>query len=144
MQQDPPIIINTQAQLDKACDNLTNAIQETISKVVPVNTICAKIKQWWTKELTTLCKESKRLGRQSYKHRDKPFHWHFTHAQHADATKLYHRTLDATKMHHWRDWLERAEDPDIWSLDGSKAASSTSHQQRQHQNPGTQIQSQKH
>ena len=83
-QQDPATTINTQAQLDKAYDNLTNTIQETISKTVPVTTICAKTKQWWIKELTMLLKESKRLERQSYKHRDKPFH--YTHKQYMDAT----------------------------------------------------------
>ena len=120
---DPPGLINTQAQLDKACDNLTNAIQLTIKKAVPLTTICAKTKRWWTKELTILRKESKRLGRHSYKNRDKPFH--YTHAQYADATKLYHRTLDATKMNHWRDWLEKAEEPDIWTVQKLIAAPAT-------------------
>ena len=28
--------------------------------------------------------------------------------------KLYRNTLESTKKQHWRDWLEKAVDPDIW------------------------------
>jgi ribonuclease HI len=119
-QLNPPAEINSQAQLDKACEELTAALQDAISSEVPVTTLCAKTKRWWTKELTTLRKEAKKLGRQSYTHRDKPFH--FTHAAYADANKCYHRTLKNTKMHHWRDWLEKAEDPDIWTVQRLLAA----------------------
>lgn len=45
---------------------------------------------------------------------DKPFH--YVHAAYKDANKLYHRTLKTTKMQHWRDWLEKADDPDIWTI----------------------------
>jgi ribonuclease HI len=116
----PPAEINTQVQLDKACGELTAALQDAISSDVPVTTLCAKTKRWWTKELTSLRKEAKKLGRQSYKHRNKPFH--FTHAAYVDANKCYHSTLDRTKKQHWRDWLENAEDPDIWTVQRLLAA----------------------
>jgi hypothetical protein len=32
------------------------------------------------------------------------------------AAKAYKGTLEKTKKQHWLDWLERAEDPDIWSV----------------------------
>jgi len=69
-----------------------------------------------------------KLGRQSYKLRNNPAH--LVHKEHTDAEKLYDRTLERTKRQHWRDWLERAEDPDIWTVhkytsqpytDGAKA-----------------------
>ena len=115
-----PSELNTQAQLDKACMELTNALQETISTNVPITTICAKSKRWWTKELTLLHKKAKKLGRESYKHRDKPFH--YVHAAHTDTNKLYHRTLESTKKQHWWDWLENAEDPNIWTVQKLLAA----------------------
>ena len=46
------------------------------------------------------------------------------------AAKNYHRILEQTKRQHWRDWLKKADDPDIWMAhqltaqiggDGSKA-----------------------
>jgi ribonuclease HI len=109
-----PSAIGTQPQLDKACSDLTTIIQETIEEKVPTTKICAKSKRWWTTELTMLRREANKLGRVSYNHKDKPFH--FSHAAHADADKLYHRTLKSTKLQHWRDWLENADDPDIWTV----------------------------
>ena len=115
-----PNPINTQNQLDKSCTDLTNAIQSTINADVPTTTLTPMSKRWWTKELTTLRREAKRLGRQAYKFRDKPFH--YSHAIYEDADKLYHRTLKSTKLNHWRDWLEKAEDPDIWTVQKMLAA----------------------
>ena len=119
-QQGLPAVISTQDQLNKACEELTSVLQHAISTDVPTTTLCAKSKRWWTKELTMLRKKAKKLGRESYKHRDKPFH--YVHAAHTDANKLYHRTLDTTKRQHWRDWLEKAEDPDIWTISKLLAA----------------------
>jgi hypothetical protein len=44
---------------------------------------------------------------------------------HKDTDKLYHRSVKSTKLHHWRDWLERAEDPDIWTVQKLLAAPAT-------------------
>jgi hypothetical protein len=32
------------------------------------------------------------------------------------AVKTYSNTLKSTKKQHWCDWLEKAEDPDIWTV----------------------------
>jgi hypothetical protein len=32
------------------------------------------------------------------------------------AVRNYRKILEQTKRHHWRDWLEKAEDPDIWAV----------------------------
>ena len=48
--------ITSQRQLDKRCSSLTEAIQSTIYKQVPVMKITPKLKRWWTKELTQMCK----------------------------------------------------------------------------------------
>jgi len=36
------------------------------------------------------------------------------HAQSTAAKKAYKKAIEYNKKHHWRDWLEKAEDPDIW------------------------------
>jgi len=56
--------------------------------------------------------QSNKLGRQSYRHHNQLDH--AIHAQHKDAVKRYERTLNYTKKQHWRDWLESADEPDIW------------------------------
>ena len=69
-----------------------------------------------------------KLSRQTCLLRNTPEHP--VHQEHAEAVKTYDRTLERTKKQHWRDWLERTVDPDIWTvhrvisapaLDGAKA-----------------------
>jgi len=108
----PTPIVN-QRQLDKACDSLTKAIQHTIISEVLVSTIMPKSKRWWMKELTQLCWLANKLGRQSYdKQHDKG---HNIHKKHDVAAKNYCRILEQTKWQHWRDWLEKGKDLDIWT-----------------------------
>ena len=60
-----------------------------------------------------LGREANKLGRQSYDRRSDLEH--VIHGKHSAAVKNYRRILEQTKRQHWRDWLEKAEDPDIWS-----------------------------
>ena len=110
----PVTPITSQRQLNSACETLTKALQDTIAKVIPINRICSKSKRWWTRELTMLRQQADKLGRKASKLKQFPFH--YLHAEHAAAVKLYHNTLENTKRQHWRDWLERAEDPNIWTV----------------------------
>src|SRR5712675_1245637 len=109
----PAVKITEQRHLDRSCASLTEAIQYTIRDRVPKTTITTKSKRWWTKELTQLRRRSEKLGRQSYKLRGSPDH--AIHTEHKEAAKRYDKTLQYTKKQHWRDWLEKAEDPDIWT-----------------------------
>ena len=110
----PPERITNQVQLDLTCEELTAMIQSIIFEKVPVTEITPKSKRWWTKELTTLRKQANKLGRKSYKRRHDPEH--AIHAEHKEAAKKYVRTLKTTKQQHWRSWLERVKDPDIWAV----------------------------
>jgi len=38
------------------------------------------------------------------------------HTKHKEAAKQYARTLKSTKEQHWRSWLKRAKDPDIYAM----------------------------
>jgi len=108
-----PVLIDNQEQLEHSCKSLTKAIQRVIVTQVPVTNITPKSKRWWTKELTQLCRQSNKLGRQSYDWRHDL--GHAIHGAHVVASKQYRKLLDQTREHHWRDWLEKGEDPDIWS-----------------------------
>ena len=108
-----PNWIKTQAQMDNACEKVTLAIQDTIAAEVPMTNISPKTKRWWTRELTNLRRQANRLGRQA--HKLKSFPDNPIHEEHNAARRLYDKTLKDTKRQHWRDWLEKAEDPDIWT-----------------------------
>ncbi len=109
-----PKQLRNQEHLNTACETLTAAIQMTINTEVPKTNLCSKSKRWWTRELTQLRRHSNKLGRLAYKLRDDS--QHPVHREHVEAAKLYDRTLERTKRQHWRDWLERAVDPDIWTV----------------------------
>ena len=105
--------IRTQGELDDACQKLTRALQETIEEKVPTAGVGIKAKKWWTKELTKLRQEANRKGRKASKYGDWPEH--YSHAEKRKAHRSYHKTMERTKRQHWHDWLEKAEDPDIWT-----------------------------
>ena len=108
----PASKITMQRQLDSSCADLTKAIQESIRVHVLISKILPRSKRWWTKELMQLRKLAGKMGRQAYKLKDSPEH--SIHEEHKRIAKKYESMLERTKKQHWRDWLENAEDPDIW------------------------------
>ena len=105
--------ITSQRQLDKRCSSLMEALQNTIWEQVPVTAITSKLKRWWTKELMQMQKQADLSGRQSFLCRNKPEH--AVHIQHKEAKKRYVNNMEYNKRQHWRDWLEKADEPDIWT-----------------------------
>jgi hypothetical protein len=108
-----PTRICSQGDLDAACYQLTKGIQETIKDKVPATEIGIKSKQWWTKELTKLRQEANRKGQKASKYRDWPDH--HSHKEWQEVNKTFQMIMESTKQQHWRDWLNKAEDPDIWT-----------------------------
>ena len=108
-----PAPIENQDNLNSECDKLTRALKETIRAQVPTSVISPKSKRWWTKELSNLRKKANKLGRKASKYRWDP--GNPVHAEHEEAKKLYAKEIESSKRTHWRDWLERAEEPDIWT-----------------------------
>ena len=117
---EPVTQIITQRHLDHCCNDLTKAIQGTIEEMVPSTDPTPKSKRWWTKELTQLRSHANKLGRLSYARRDMPEHMIYT--VHKEAAKRYDKVLQYTKKQHWRDWLERVDEPDIWAMHRLTAA----------------------
>src|SRR5579863_2977502 len=61
-----------------------------------------------------MCKQANKLGRSSFKLRANQAH--SVHTEHKEASREYVNALKRTKQIHWCDWLEKAEDPDIWTV----------------------------
>jgi len=55
-----------------------------------------------------------KLGRATYKLRG--ILEHQVHAEHKAAKNKYQNGIKVTKQQHWRDWLEKVEDLDIWVM----------------------------
>ena len=109
----PPQPIRSCENLDSECERLTKVLQNTITTQVPTSEICPKSKRWWTKELTALRRNANRLCRKVRKLRGHP--GDPLYAEYEGAKKKYTSEIKKNKRQHWRDWLEKAEDPDIWT-----------------------------
>ena len=118
-----PKTIEDQPSLDEACKQLTLAIQNTIDRQVPVTEISPKSKRWWSKELTAMRRYANKLGRKASKLNNQPDHP--IHAEYDKAKTKYAKEIAWNKKTHWRDWLERAEDPDIWTANKYISAADT-------------------
>ena len=108
-----PRRLGNQAEVSRECGRLTEAIQSTIEQVVPTSVVCPHSKRWWSKELRELRTRFKKLGRKTSKYRNVPEH--ATHKEYREVRKIYDKAIKYNKRHHWRDWLEKATDPDIWT-----------------------------
>jgi ribonuclease HI len=120
-QMGQPTPLRDQLSLDTECSNLTKALQETISAQVPTTEISPKSKRWWTKELSKMRRNVNKLGREASKCRGRP--WDKIHEEYETAKKQYAKEIESNKRNHWRDWLEKAEDPDIWTANKYTSAS---------------------
>ena len=108
-----PKPIREPGELNRECSRLISVLQKTIQKEVPTTNLGPKSKCWWTKELTQLRREASKLGRITSKkevNSEDPIH-----AVSKKAKKAYEKAIKYNKKHHWRDWLEKATDPDIWT-----------------------------
>ena len=108
-----PRAIRNQGELDIECERLTKALQNTIQREVPVSDLGPMSRRWWTKELMDLRREASKIGRKASKYKNDPTNP--LHVESAKAKKTYEKTIEYNKKHHWRDWLEKADDPDIWT-----------------------------
>jgi hypothetical protein len=108
-----PNFIKSQKVLERECKRLTIALQETISEAVPSVVLGLQAKHWWTKELNTLRKDMLKCHRKACRNRNArgtPLWEQFREARHK-----FGQELEKMKKNHWRDWLERAMDPDLWT-----------------------------
>lgn len=76
-----PTRIRDQVSLNKECNRLTLALQETIKEIVPTSEVCPKSKRWWTKEIRELRTHCRKLGRKAGKLKDQPGHVGITTGQ---------------------------------------------------------------
>ena len=72
-----------------------------------------KAKRWWMKELKKMRQMANNKGRKASKYKNWPEH--HSHAEGRESHKIFQKTMESTKRQHWRDWLEKADDPDIWT-----------------------------
>ena len=99
--------------LDAACRNLTEALQDVINTTVPLSRPSPHSKRWWTKELTQLHRTMSHLSHHTHCMTDFPNH--HSHIDAKTATAIYGTAMEKARHQHWSDWLEATKEPDIWA-----------------------------
>lgn len=96
-----------------AVNTLVESIQEALDQVVLVTKPSPFTKHWWSKELTELKHEQKRLSKLSYHYRG--IQDHAVHAEFKAATNKLSNRIDKAKKEHWTEWLESATSQDMYT-----------------------------
>ena len=109
---DPPRVIATKEDFQRAAKQLDEALRRTVNLAVPKTKPHPHQKRWWTRELTLLMDELKRLRKLAYKFRALPDHP--VHSTLAEQTKSIDKKIRTTKEEHWKEWLENATGNDLW------------------------------
>ena len=93
---------------------LTAAIQSAADQCVPKTKPSPFTKRWWTKELSDLRRQKKKLRAKSYCLRAQRYHP--VHDQAIKITDEYAKSLETTKRKHWDDWLKEVDANNIWTV----------------------------
>jgi hypothetical protein len=109
---DPPIIEDI-AQLSKAAELLTQAIQDTIQDQIPKTKPRPDTKRWWNGDLKRLKTEINRLRTKSYLFR--ALADHPSHDELRIKSSQYGEAIVQAKRQHWTNYLEEMTSADIWT-----------------------------
>jgi hypothetical protein len=107
-----PTSIRNSQQLEQMGNNLTQALQETISTNVNRSKPRPDAKRWWNGDLTKMRKELNRLRSDSYKNRIDTDH--ASHRELKRKSKEYGQAIISAKRSHWEEYLENMMGTDIW------------------------------
>ena len=109
----PPRTLTTTQEVDDTGAHIIGAMQRTIDEVVPIAKPCPHSKRWWMKDLDKLRRSMVSLTRKCYRMHDVP--GHLLHADLQAAKAKYTKEICKTKERPWKDWLDEANDNDIWT-----------------------------
>ena len=107
-----PVITNIE-QLNTAVGDLTQALQNTIHKVVKRSKPRPDSKRWWNGELIKMRQTLYRLRTESYNYRAIAIHP--SHRQLKIKSNKYGEAIIQAKRSHWTDYLEEMSSNEIWA-----------------------------
>ena len=110
--ESPAIRIRTTDEFISKVDTVVRIITEVLKEKLDTKRPSPYARRWWTKELSNLRTKQNKLSNKSYKFRQVPDHP--SHAEHKSAVKEFKKLLTATKQQNWIDWLENAEQQDLY------------------------------
>ena len=110
--ESPAVRIQTKDEFITKVDDLVRIVTEVLNENLEPTSPSPYARRWWTKELSKLRKKQNKLSSESYKYRhvlDHP-----SHTDHKAAVKEFQKLQTDTKKQNWIDWLENAEQKDLY------------------------------
>ena len=104
--------INSKDDFIVKVDTVVKIIKEVLRDKLNVTRPSPYARRWWTKELSKLRAKQNKLSNSSYSYHHVPDHP--SHAEHKAAVKEFKTLLSETKKQNWIDWLENAEQKDLY------------------------------
>lgn len=108
-----PSPLLTDQDFQKAAEDLTEAIRDTIRTRVKLKRLAPQSRRWWNRDLSNLRKQLNKLSAESYRFR--AIEIHPSHRALRKIRNKYGNAIIEAKRQHWSDFLEEATADDIWT-----------------------------
>lgn len=108
----PPQVLIDEAQFQKAVQDLTETLQQSIQSVVPKQRPSPHMRRWWTSDLRRMKRERNKLSETAFRYRALPDHP--SHQELKTATNRFSEAVKQAKIDHWTDFLEEATEREVW------------------------------
>jgi ribonuclease HI len=105
--------ITNQDELDEAVNNLTKAIQKTITDKIPLIKPYPAWRRWWNHDLGIMKKQLNRLNNLSFKMRTVTDHT--IHRELKEHQRKYGKAIMDAKKKHWEEYLENVTASSIYT-----------------------------
>jgi ribonuclease HI len=112
-QNTKPAPLTNIAQLNKAANEIMNALQETVEECIKRSKPRPHSKRWWNSDLKKMQKALNRLRVDSY--RNRTLTSHPSHDRLRKASNEYGEAIVTTKKQHWTSYLEEMTANNIWT-----------------------------
>jgi hypothetical protein len=110
--ESPAVRIRTKEEFITKVDMVVRIITEVLNDNLEVTKPSPYSKRWWTKELSDLRTKQNKLSNDS--HRFRLILDHLSHQEYKAAVKEFKKLLTDTKKQNWIDWLENAQQNDLY------------------------------
>jgi len=95
-------------------DGLFQTLQDVTKEQIPTVKPSPHLKCWWTKELTSKCKEKNHAHNEHFKWRGLPDHP--AHEAFHRLNRNFAKEIKDAKATHWQEWIEHINGSDIWKV----------------------------
>jgi hypothetical protein len=103
-------------EFETSLEGFTKTLDTVIEKHVPITKPSPFKKRWWSKDLSKMRNQVRKLSRKVYQQVKRHNFDHPVHEEHRQLRNTYTQMIRDAKQEHWIDWLEHADEHSIWTI----------------------------